>query len=55
MAVGKFITWKKGEQYNLLYKGCWEEYQVRKRERGRKYLGRKSRFIKVGMGKNIKF
>ena len=58
MAVGKNITRKKGggKQYHLPcnIKGCWEEYHVRKRGRGRKFRGRKSRFKKMREGKNIK-
>ena len=57
IAVRKNITWKKGkeEQYHLP-----SPYVIRllgsisRRGRERKFLGRKSRFIKMGVGKNIK-
>ena len=40
---------KKGKQKIV----CWEEYQVEERVRELKFWGRKSRLIRMGMGKNI--
>ena len=40
MTIGKNITMKKWGRGSNKYLGCWEEYQLVKRERGRKFWGR---------------
>ena len=39
--MGKNVTWKRG---NVLYEGCWEEYQVRARVGNRNIGDEKSKF-----------
>ena len=52
MALGKNITWKKGNQYHLPYNTEAAGKNI-KWSRGRTFWERKSRFDEIGVGKNI--